>query len=244
MSSPLERKLQLYAPLSDIERVWLSEALRSVRYLPPHSDIAVEGEDPRVVYVLMEGWAGRCRHLADGRRQITSLLLPGDCCDPHVFLFPRRDHAITALTAVSVASIPGVVFQGLEARSPALERAFFFETMISAAIQREVAVSLGRRSGFERLAHLFCELHVRMNAVGLAQDNSCPMPLSQADLADALGQTPVHINRVLQELRGMGLISLRQRRLTIHNTQRLADLAHFDPVYLHALDEAQRADSL
>ncbi len=242
MSSPLERKLQLYTPLSDADRVWLSDALKSVRHLPPHSDIAVEGDDPRVVYVLMDGWAGRCRHLSDGRRQITSLLLPGDCCDPHVFLFPRRDHTITALTGVTVASIPGAVFQGLEARSPALERAFFFETMIAAAIQREVAVSLGRRSGLERLAHLLCELHLRLAAVGLAEGNSCRMPLSQLDLADTLGQTPVHLNRMLKELRGLGLIGLNRRQLTIYDPRGLAALAQFDPIYLHALDDAQEAE--
>ena len=243
MSSPLERKLQLYARLSESDCISLFEALKTVRQIPAHCDIAVEGNDPRVVYVLMEGWAGRTRHLSDGRRQITSLLLPGDCCDPHVFLFHRRDHTITALTPVIVASIPGSVFQKLEARSPALERAFFFETMISASIQREVAVSLGRRSGVERLAHLLCELHARLTAVGLAQANSCSMPLNQNDMADVLGQTPVHINRMLQELRGLGLISLRQRRLTIHDHQRLADLAQFNPIYLHALDEAEKAES-
>lgn len=236
--SALERKLQCYTTLLDADRVWLADALKYVRSVGAHTDIAVEGDDPRAVHVILEGWAGRCRHLPDGRRQITSLLLPGDCCDPHVFMFKRRDHTITTLTPVVVASIPGPVFQALEARSPNLERAFFFEIMITLSIQREVAVNLGRRSGIERFAHLFCELHARLTAVGLAEGAECPMPLNQNDLADTLGQTSVHINRLLQELRSQGLISLRSRRLTIHNAGGLARLAQFDPTYLHTLDDA------
>lgn len=244
MSNALQRKLQLYAHLSDADHRHLSDALRQTRHVSARADIAVEGDDPRTVYVILDGWAGRCRHFPDGRRQITSLLLAGDCCDPHVFLFKRRDHTITALTPVAIASIPGSVFAELVARSPALERAFFFETMIASSIQREVAVSLGKRSGLERMAHLLCEMHARQSAIGLAEGMSCPMPLNQGDLADMLGQTSVHVNRMLQELRRLGLISLRQRRLTIHDAEGLADLAHFDPIYLHVLDAAQKGDSL
>lgn len=243
MSSALHRKLQLYAPLSEADYDRLSDAMWQTRQVNASTDIAVEGDDPRTVYVILHGWAGRCRHFPDGRRQITSLLLPGDCCDPHVFLFRRRDHTITALTPVIIAGIPGPAFTNLMAQSPALEMAFFFETMIAGSIQREVAVSLGRRSGLERIAHLLCELHARQTAVALAEGQDCPMPLNQGDLADALGQTPVHINRMLQELRGLGLISLRQRRLTIHDADRLAELAHFDPTYLHALDTAQKGEN-
>lgn len=243
MSSALQRKLQLYAHLTATDLGQLSDALRQTRLVNARIDIAVEGDDPRTVYVILHGWAGRCRYLPDGRRQITSLLLPGDCCDPHVFLFRRRDHTITALTPVVIANIPGPVFQELVARSPTLELAFFFETMIAGSIQREVAVCLGRRSGLERLAHLLCELHARQTAVALAAGRDCPMPLNQGDLADALGQTPVHINRMLQELRRLGLISLRQRRLTIHDADGLAELASFNPTYLHALDTARREDA-
>jgi CRP-like cAMP-binding protein len=243
MSSALHRKLQLYAPLSGADHGQLSNAMRQTRHVNARTDIAVEGDDPRTMYIILHGWAGRCRHLRDGRRQITSLLLPGDCCDPHVFLFHRRDHTITALTPVVIASIPGPAFKDLVAQSPVLESAFFYETMIAGSIQREVAVSLGRRSGLERLAHLLCELHTRQTAVALAEGQNCLMPLNQGDLADALGQTPVHINRMLQELRRLGLISLRQRHLTIHDADGLAELAHFDSTYLHALDTAQKGEN-
>lgn len=114
-----------------------------------------------------------------------------------------------------------------------LDRALEREALATAAIQREWTVSLGCRSGIERLAHLFCELRWRLGAVGLADRASCPLPLTQHDLAHTLGQTSVHINRTLQELRAQGLITLRSRRLTIHDPDRLAELAHFDPAYLH-----------
>jgi CRP-like cAMP-binding protein len=233
MRDPLACKLSRYMDLSDADRLWLSEALGPARTIPARADLIDEGDDPHAVNVILEGWACRSRQLADGRRQIVSLLLPGDPCDPHIFLLDEMDHAISALTPLVYAQISGPTMQQLTARSPTLDRAFHRETLSTAAIQREWAVSLGCRSGIERLAHLFCELRFRLAAVGLATETSCPLPLTQHDLAHALGQTSVHINRTLQELRGHGLITLRSRRLTIHDPDRLAELAHFHPAYLH-----------
>lgn len=233
MHDPLAGKLARYVSLSVADRMWLSEALGPTRTLPARADLIDEGEDPHAVNVILEGWACRSRQLADGRRQIVSLLLPGDPCDPHVFLLDRMDHAISALTPVVYAQIPGPAMLELTARSVALDRAFQREALATAAIQREWTVSLGCRSGIERLAHLFCELRYRLAVVGLADRQGCPLPLTQHDLAHSLGQTSVHINRTLQELRAQGLITLRSRRLTIHDPDRLAELAHFDPAYLH-----------
>lgn len=233
MRDPLACKLMRYVRLSDADRLWLSEALGPVRTIASRADLIDEGDDPQAVNIILEGWACRSRQLADGRRQIVSILLPGDSCDPHVFLLDQMDHAISALTPLVYAQIPGLTMQQLSARSPTLDRAFHREALATAAIQREWTVSLGCRSGIERLAHLFCEVHARLKAVGLTDGESCPLPLTQHDLAHALGQTSVHINRTLQELRGQGLITLRSRRLTIHDLDRLAELAHFDPAYLH-----------
>ena len=233
MGNPLARKLQRYVHLTDADRLWLSESLGPSRTLPARADIIEEGDDPRAVNVILDGWACRYKQLRDGRRQIASILLPGDPCDPHIFLLDRMDHAIGAITPVTLVQIPGAKLRELTARSPALEHAFLREALATAAVQREWTVSLGRRTGVERLAHLFCELHARLAAVGLAEPGGCPMPLTQSDLADALGQTSVHINRTLQELRGQGLITLRSRRLTIHDPEGLVELAHFDPAYLH-----------
>ncbi|MDP4023899.1 Crp/Fnr family transcriptional regulator [Methylobacterium sp. NEAU 140] len=238
MDNPLARKLEHFVRLSDADHLWLAAALGPTRTVAARTDIVEEGDDPTAVFVILDGWAGRYRQLADGRRQIVALLLPGDCCDPHVFLLDRRDHAITALTTVTLARIPGPAFLDLEARSPPLQEAFRRETLITAAVQREGSVSLGRRSAIERMAHLFCELHVRLATVGLAAGNTYPMPLTQVDLADVLGQTAVHTNRVLHDLRAENLITLERRRLTIHDPARLRELALFDPAYLHLTEHA------
>jgi CRP-like cAMP-binding protein len=240
MTNPLTRKLQCFVHLSDSDRMWLSKVLGSGRQIAARTDIVHEGDDPRGANVILDGWACRYKQFADGRRQIISLLLPGDLCDPHAFLLDKTDHAICALTPVTLAQIPGSTLQELTTRSPALDLAFHREALATAAIQREWTVSLGSRTGIERLAHLFCELHARLAAIGLADGNTCPMPITQNDLADALGQTSVHINRTLQELRGMGLITLRSRRLTIHDPDGLARLARFDPTYLHFTVSAER----
>ena len=242
MRDPLAWKLERYVPLSDADRLWLGEAMGPSRSVAARADLIDEGDDPHAVNVILDGWACRSRQLADGRRQIASFLLPGDPCNPHIFLIDRMDHAISAVTPVVYAQIPGACMQQLTARSPNLDRAFNREALATAAIQREWTVSLGCRSGIERLAHLFCELHTRLAAVGLATDTSCPLPLTQHDLAHALGQTSVHINRTLQELRSQGVITLRSRRLTIHDAKRLAHLAHFDPAYLHFTREAARSE--
>ncbi|XYD09050.1 Crp/Fnr family transcriptional regulator [Methylobacterium sp. NMS12] len=233
MSNPLTLKLQRYVRFSDADQVRLTDIVGSGRMIAARTDIIHEGDDPRAVNVVLDGWACRYRQLADGRRQIVAFLLPGDTCDPHVFLLDAMDHTIGAITPVLLGQIPGAALQAMTARSPTLDLAFHREALATAAVQREWTVSLGCRTGIERLAHLFCELHARLAAVGLADGNTCPIPITQSDLGDAMGQTSVHINRTLQEMRSMGLITLRSRRLTIHDPAALTQLAHFDPAYLH-----------
>ena len=150
-----------------------------------------------------------------------------------VFLLHEMSHALGSLTAVRVARISHEEMNALMAESPALTRAFWLDMMISAEIQREWSVSLGRRTAMERLAHLLCELSVRLQFVGLSDGTECDMPVTQADLADALGLSAVHVNRTLQELRGSGLVELRGRKLTIRDAHALRALASFDARYLH-----------
>jgi CRP-like cAMP-binding protein len=232
LDNPLARKLEHFARLADDDRLQLAAALSPARTIAARADIREEGDDPRSVNVILDGWACRYRQLPNGQRQIVSLLLPGDPCDPQVFHQRRVHHAIGALTPVSLAQIRGSAMKVLMAHSSALEEAFFRERLSATAIQYEWTVSLGRRSAIERLAHLFCELHARLDAVGLADGASCAMLLTQTDMANALGQTSVHINRTLKELRDMELITLRLRRLTIHDHAGLQALAMFEPTYV------------
>ncbi len=240
MPNPLARKLECYVGLSEADRLCLAEMITPGRMIAARTDIIHEGDDPRAVNVVLDGWACRYRQFANGRRQIVSLLLPGDTCDPHVFLLDEMDHTIGAITPVLIGHISGTALQAARARSPQLDLAFHREALATAAMQREWTVSLGSRTGIERLAHLFCELHARLAAIGLTDGNTCAMPITQNDLGDAMGQTSVHINRTLQELRGMGLLTLRSRRLTIHDPVALARLAHFDTAYLHLTAEFGR----
>lgn len=232
LDNPLARKLEHFARLSVGDRVQLAAALSPIRTIAARADIREEGDDPRSVNVILDGWACRYRQLPNGQRQIVSLLLPGDPCDPQAFEQRRVHHAIGALTPVSLAQIRGSAMKELTTRNSALDEAFLHERLSATAIQYEWTVSLGRRSAIERLAHLFCELYARLDAVGLADGASCPMLLTQTDLANALGQTSVHINRTLKELRGMELIALQSRRLTITHHAKLQALAMFEPTYV------------
>lgn len=232
MHNVLMRKLESFIRLSDADEIRLANAFRPSRRFAARTDIVPEGDDPSAAHVILDGWACRYKQFTDGRRQIISLLLPGDICDPHVFLLSRIGHAIGALTPVTVSRITGETIRDLKFSSPTLQEAFDREALATVEIQREWTVSLGRRSATERLAHLFCELHLRLAAVGLADASSCPLPLTQTDLADVLGLTSVHINRTLRDLRNTGLITLSGKRLVIEDAQGLRQLAHFDPTYL------------
>jgi CRP-like cAMP-binding protein len=116
---------------------------------------------------------------------------------------------------------------------PRVARAYWFSTNVDAAITRELALSLGQRSAISRMAHLFCELHVRLDAVGRARPDGYEFPLTQRELSECLGLTVVHANRTIQELRRRGLIELESRQLTILNHRGLEGVAEFDPSYLY-----------
>jgi CRP-like cAMP-binding protein len=229
----LFRKLEQFVglPLDDRQLLELRGA-KTHRY-GAHADLLSEGSDPRFVNVVLEGWACRYKQLEDGRRQIIGFFLPGDMCDPCVFLLDQMSHTLATLTPALVARIPEADMLAIMRQSPTLNKALWFEMLVSAEVQREWTVSLGRRTAMERIAHLFCEMLVRLRAVGLADANGCDMPITQADLGDALGLSAVHVNRVLQELRALKLIDLRGRRLIVHDEPALQSLALFNPSYLH-----------
>jgi CRP-like cAMP-binding protein len=233
VDNPFVRKMERHVRLSPEDRAMLDSLARQhIRHVAARQDIEGQHSDPHHTHLILDGWACRYKQFPDGRRAIVSLLLPGDMCDPFVFRRARMDHAIGALTPVTVARItPDQVGEALRGR-PAVEECLWREMLATLAIHREWIASVGRRSAIERLAHLFCELHLRLSRVGLADETTLPMPVTQPDLADALGQTSVHINRTLKELRTGGLIALRSRRLTIRDLDALMERGQFDPAYL------------
>jgi CRP-like cAMP-binding protein len=232
----LAMKLQRFAALPDEDVQALGHMCRqSIRTARARRDIMREGDQPHHVKLIIDGWAIRYKMLPDGRRQIVSFLLPGDMCDLNIFLLDQMDHSIGALTPVTYAEMPRDLIETMCKTRSALSRALWIDSLVVAAIQREWTVNLGQRTARERIAHLFCELFERLDAVGLSEGDRCEMPLTQIDLGEATGMTAVHVNRTLQELRRDGLIVLNNRILTIPDRQALMTVGMFNPAYLHHL---------
>jgi CRP-like cAMP-binding protein len=239
LTGALRRHLGAFTRLSQ-EDYALIDALAgsNLRQAPARRDMIREGERPRGVIAILDGWACAYKQLPDGRRQIVSFLVPGDLGDSNVFILDRMDHSIGAITDLSYAEIPPAEFEAATARSPQLARAVWWHELVTASIHREWTANVGQRTAYERIAHLLCEMFVKLDAVGLAEGGSCPWPLTQADVADATGLTSVHVNRTLQELRRSGLIALQARRLSIPDFAALADAGGFSRAYLHLDREA------
>ncbi|GJD78262.1 Crp/Fnr family transcriptional regulator [Methylobacterium gregans] len=243
MPQRLIRKLEHFVRLSGGDKLALQGLAQKVRAVGAHEDIIREGDNPLHVNLILEGWACRYKQLADGRRQIISFFVPGDLCDPHVFVLRQMDHSIGSLTPLRFAQIPREALLGVTDRHPRITRALWWETLVTAAVQREWTVNIGQRSALERMAHLLCELFIRLRCVGLSEGNSCPLPVTQTELADATGLTSVHVNRTLQEMRSAGLIVLRSKTLTIPDPAALQKVALFDADYLHLEHEGAHLDA-
>lgn len=178
--------------------------------------------------LLVEGWAARSRTLAGGRRQILDFCLPGDLCDINIFHRPLADATVSALTRVKLIELDAAACSELAAREPAMRSAMYDLICATQVRQRERAVTLGKRSAMERVAHLLCELFGRLRAVNWVYGDTCSLPLTQGEIGDALGLTSIHVNRVLQRLRADGLIELNYRELALPAIQRLREVALWD----------------
>lgn len=233
LTAAVSRRLKALRPLSADAVASLEHALlEGLQRAGAGEDLIIEGDTVDSVRILLSGWLYRYKTLEDGRRQIVNFVLPGESCDAFLFYLSRMDHSIATLTAVTYADIKRARFEKLIASDRLLAEAFWCETLLGNAIQREWAINLGRRVALERVAHLFCEIFERLRPVGLIEGNSCNLPVTQMDLADATGLSVVHLNRTLQELRASGLIVLRERILTINDLDALKEAALFSPNYL------------
>lgn len=229
----LIRKLETKTQLTADERQAITSLPLGIRIFEAGQDILRDGDRPSQCALLIDGWACRYQTLAEGRRQIISFHLPGDMPDLLSLHLDELDHSLGALTKCSVALIAHDAVRHASHGLPSLADRLWRETLVDAAIFRTWVTSMGRRTAYGRLAHLFCELYLRQAAIGLAEDGHCELPLRQSHLADATGLTTVHVNRTLNSLRSAGLITLQGRRLFIHNLSQLLTVAEFDPRYLN-----------
>ncbi|MDB5377455.1 MAG: hypothetical protein JWR00_1901 [Rubritepida sp.] len=185
--------------------------------------------------LILDGFAARLLHMADGKRQITAVHIPGDFVDLHGLLLKVMDHSVTAVSDCRAAFVPHPAIIQLAEQAPHIGRLFWMSTTIDAAIQRAWIGCLGRRSAVTHLAYLICEMYLRLNAVDLASDNRMGLPVTQSEMSDILGLSAVHVNRVVQELRRTGLISWVKGEVTILDFDRLTEFADFDPTYLNLM---------
>jgi CRP-like cAMP-binding protein len=237
-------KLESFVRLSTDETSALQRLVRDAAVsFDPGDDLYLEGEPPGPLNLVLSGYAYRYKMLPDGRRQIVGLLLPGDMCDGRMFVLRRMDHSVGALTPLRAARLGREAFIETIETSARLTRAFWWNSLVEESIAREWLLNVGQRSAYERMAHMFCELFVRSQTVGLVEAGGCEFPFTQAQLADVLGITPVHTNRTLKALADDGLARVTKRRLHIPDPGRLMNVAGFDADYLHLQHEGSGLDA-
>ncbi len=230
--NPLTRKLSHFAPLSASDHDVLDALAAREESFPADVDIVAEGMAPRSVFLILQGMAIRYRSLADGGRQIMTFLIPGDLCDMHVFLARAMDHSIGTITPVRIAAISRERLMDVFTRRPRISAALWWSSMQEEAMLRERIVSLGRRDARGRIAYILCELLWRYAAVGLTSNGTFQLPLTQTELGDTLGLTPVHVNRILKEFRSRKLISVDRKVISLLDVQKLQETADFTQDYL------------
>jgi len=227
------RKLESIFRLSDEERAALQALPMQVQAIRADQDIVREGDRPTRCFALLEGFTATYKMTGDGKRQIHSWHVPGDIPDLQSLHLRVLDFSISTLTPCRVGFIQHEPLRELCRKQPRIMEAFWRQTLVDAAIFREWITNVGRRDAYNRMAHILCEWVLRLRAVGLVEDHTCDLPMTQTELADATGISTVHVNRVLQELRGNGLIVLRGNRLKVLDWDQLRQVGDFDPTYLH-----------
>ena len=242
---PLVRKLESITDLTPEERQALLDLPMRVQPIGADQDIVREGDRPSRCCLVLQGFVCRYKMTLPGKRQIMAFHIAGDIPDLQSLHLATLDHSLGTITPCEVGFIHHEDLRDLIRCCPRIGDLLWRDTLIDAAIFREWVVGLGRREAYGRIAHLFCEMMVKLRAVGLADGNTCDLPITQTELGDALGLSTVHVNRVLQELRGNDLISLRSGTLTVLDWDGLRQAGEFDPTYLHLdpnhLDRPQAA---
>ena len=239
--APMLRKLSARGTLSAADAAAVLALPYRLKTLSAHEYVIREGDVATHSCLLRSGFAYRQKQTGDGKRQICSLHLAGDMVDLQNSLLRIADHSVQALTDVAVALIPREAVLDLAFGYRAVGEALWYDTLVDASIFREWTTSIGQRSAEARLAHLFCEFGIRLEAAGLGSATRFDLPMTQEQLADSTGLTPVHVNRMMRGLREAGVISTSRRELTIVDWDGLAQAGDFDRMYLHLPEDQERA---
>jgi len=230
---PMVRKLQLWKELEAAEQEAILALPHEVSALDAGKYIVREGECTTQSCLLLGGFAHRHKLASDGARSISAVHMKGDVVDLQNSLLERADHSVQALTKVEVAFIPREAIVDIAFRLPRIGLAMWYDTLVDASIFREWILNIARRDAQTRIAHVICEFGLRLEALGLGDRHSYEFPLTQEQLADATGLTPVHVNRSLMELQAKGLITRTVRYVAVANWSMLAEAGEFDNAYLH-----------
>ena len=240
---PMLRKLRLWAALDAADEQALLELPHTIVMIEKGRAIITEGDVVTHCWVILRGYCVRYKIVGDGGRQILSIHMKGDLVDLENGLLGIADHGVQAITACKMAKIPIEVIRRLCDARTVVREALWYDTLVDGSIHREWVANVGRRDGETRIAHLLCEFALKLEAVSLGEQLDYELPMTQDQIADATGMTPVHVNRVLQSLARDGLIErVTPRSVQIGDWKRLAAAGDFNRDYLH-LDAVRRASA-
>jgi CRP-like cAMP-binding protein len=233
---PLEllvRNLELRSRLPAADRQAILDMPYTLRTLEPATYTIREADAPDACAVLVSGFAYRQKLTGDGARQIVGLHIPGDALDFQHLYLDVSDHNVQMLTRGEVAFLNRGDLQELARTSAAIAHAILVKILVEASVFREWTLNVGRRDSRARMAHLLCELGVRLEALGLTEQYGYELPMTQEQLADALGLTPVHVNRTLKQLDAEGLIIRTRRSISFPDWEKMSRVGDFNTRYLH-----------
>lgn len=227
------KRFETRGPLRFEDRAAVRALPLNYRTMEPSSYLVREGEPPEVCALLLTGFAYRHKVTGEGERQIMSVHMAGEFLDLQNSFLEVADHNVQALTRCEIATVSVHALRKLAQEHPAVGRAMWIDTLIDAAVFREWIVNVGRRDSLSRISHLLCEFALRLESAGLARDRRYELPMTQEQIADCTGLTPVHVNRILKELGRMGLIEREKRFVSIIDWDRLQHVGDFNSRYLH-----------
>lgn len=227
------RRLEGRAPLGESDRAAMLALPHTVRRIAAAGHVVRDGDSVDQCTLLLSGFAYRYKLTGEGGRQILSFHMPSEFLDLPNSVLHCADHSVQTLTEAELALIPAGVLQNLALERPGIARALWVDTLIDSAIFREWVVNVGRRDSRTRIAHLLCEFALRLQSVGIGDGRRYEMPMTQEQLADAVGLTSVHVNRVLRQLGDEGLISRDRRTIVLEDWHRLRAVGDFNERYLH-----------